>query len=143
MIKQNMTPIVHLALVGFFCTAIVTGCATPTGDKVKTSDGPLSPPAIAVEPAESGVPTNEQWAKLRNCEASGRYDISSRDGKYHGAYQFNQETWNVTARSVGREDLVGIKPSVASSEDQDSLALALFRERGSQPWGPKCGAFLN
>jgi hypothetical protein len=143
MTRQNLSSISYLPLVGFFCAVILTGCVTPTGDKDETSDSASTAPAVAGEPAESGLPTSEQWANLRNCEASGRYDISSRDGKYHGAYQFSQTTWNATARSAGREDLVGVKPSEASREDQDRLAVALFRERGSQPWGPKCGAFLN
>ena len=143
MTRQNISSISHLPLVGFLCAAILTGCVPPMDENVETNDSASTAPVIAVKPAESGLPTSEQWAKLRNCEASGRYDISSANGVYHGAYQFKQESWDATARKVGRDDLVGVKPSVASSEDQDTLAVALFRESGSKPWGPKCGAFLN
>lgn len=152
--------------------AMVTGCVAPEGDNATTSDRPSVTPKVVEQPAsvsvtpsqprqptspppseqttttatgtaEPGLPTNEQWAKLRNCESSGRYDISSTNGKYHGAYQFTQETWNTTATGVGRADLFGVKPSAAKKVDQDSLAVALYRKDGSKPWGRKCGAFLN
>ncbi len=62
----------------------------------------------------------------------------SGNGRYHGAYQFSVATWDSTARSAGRPELVGVVPSQASAADQDSLALHLWTLRGWAPW-PSCG----
>jgi len=91
--------------------------------------------------AAPGQPTAEQWAALRQCEASGNYSIVSGNGLYHGAYQFYQPTWDGLANQVGRTDLVGVAPSAAAPSDQDALALLLWQQRGSQPW-PHCGVHL-
>jgi len=102
-----------------------------------------APPATAAPaPAPSGGPTAAQWAALRECEASGSYTISNPNGLYHGAYQFSQSTWDGVAKGAGRTDLVGVKPSNVSPADQDALALALYQDRGAQPW-PHCGAHLR
>jgi hypothetical protein len=141
--RQKLLTFGQLVIYSGLYAAMVTGCVAPEGDNATTSDRPSATPVVVEQPASPGLPTNEQWAKLRNCESSGRYDISSTNGKYHGAYQFTQETWNTTATSVGRADLFGVKPSAAKKVDQDSLAVALYRKQGSKPWGRKCGAFLN
>jgi hypothetical protein len=65
------------------------------------------------------------WARLRQCESGGRYDIVSANGHY-GAYQFDLSTW----RSVGGGGL----PHQASPAEQDFRALYLYRMRGWQPW---------
>ena len=62
----------------------------------------------------------------------------SRDGLYHGAYQFLQSTWNNIARAAGRADLVGVDPANAAPADQDSLALWLYHHAGAAPWGGRC-----
>ncbi|MCP3848619.1 MAG: hypothetical protein GY694_00065 [Gammaproteobacteria bacterium] len=67
------------------------------------------------------------------CESSGRYHITNASGKYRGAYQFDQATWE----SVGG---VG-DPAAASPAEQDLRASILYSSRGSQPW-PECGRFL-
>jgi len=123
--------------------AVETTEATPAPEPSTTATQPeptptTSPPAAA----EPGMPTEEQWAALRMCEASGNYQISSSNGLYHGAYQFHQPTWDDLAKRHNRADLVGVKPSNASPADQDAMARALYRERGSQPW-PHCGRHLN
>lgn len=71
-------------------------------------------------------PAAGDWARLRQCEASGRYDIVSANGRYYGAYQFNLDTW----RSVGGTGL----PHRAAPSEQDFRALYLYRMRGWQPW---------
>jgi hypothetical protein len=55
-----------------------------------------------------------------------------------GAYQFDQATWDATARHAGRPDLVGVRPDAASSADQDTLAADLYRWQGTAPWGGRC-----
>ena len=44
--------------------------------------------------AEKGrvEPSDEQWRKLRFCESTEQYDISTGNG-YYGAYQFDLITW--------------------------------------------------
>lgn len=71
-------------------------------------------------------PRSGDWARLRQCESGGRYDIVSANGRYHGAYQFDLGTW----RSVGGTGL----PHQASPAEQDFRALYLYRMRGWQPW---------
>ncbi len=92
---------------------------------------PPGPATVTAGPA--GAPTPEQWAALRMCESSGRYHITNASGKYRGAYQFDQATWE----SVGG---VG-DPAAASPAEQDLRASILYSARGSQPW-PECGRFL-
>ena len=142
-----------LAQTGSVGTDDTGNVPEPTGD---TPDSQASTPAKPVEtppsspppttaaptPAPSGGPSPDAWAKLRDCEASGRYDAVNPAGPYYGAYQFNQATWNSVASSSGRNDLVGVVPSEASPADQDAMALALYNDRGAQPW-PTCGRFLR
>lgn len=73
----------------------------------------------------SADPSASDWAKLRMCEASGRYNIDTGTG-YYGAYQFDLPTW----RSVGGAGY----PDDASPAEQDYRALYLYRMRGWSPW---------
>ncbi len=120
-------------------TEAPTTTAAPTTVEVPTTQAaPAEAPATE---APAGEPTPEQWEKLRQCESGGDYTIVSSNGLYHGAYQFHQDTWNGVANSIGRTDLVGVPPEVVAAFDQDTMALALWRQRGSQPW-PVCGKHL-
>lgn len=67
-------------------------------------------------------------------ESGGNYRAVSPSGKYRGAYQADQRTWDGTWRRHGRPDLVGADPADASSADQDQFASHLYAERGTQPW---------
>lgn len=89
----------------------------------------------SAESAETSgaVPSPTEWALLRDCEASGDYGANTGNG-YYGAYQFDLGTW----QSVGGSGL----PSDASPAEQDARALALYQDRGAQPW-PVCGALLH
>lgn len=125
--------------------------APPTTAAPATEQAAADQPAVEeaataeeIAPVEEAAPTSptpEQWAALRHCESSGSYTVISRNGLYHGAYQFYQPTWDGLARQVGRSDLVGLPPSQASPADQDALALLLWQQRGPQPW-PVCGRHL-
>ncbi len=77
-------------------------------------------------------PTPEQWSRLRFCESTWNYEISTGNG-FYGAYQFDYQTWF----TVGGEGLA----SEAPPEEQDARARLLYARRGSQPW-PVCGHFL-
>lgn len=82
-------------------------------------------------------PTPRQWYRLRMCESSDRPTVVSRNGKWHGLYQFDQRTWNGVAKKIDRR-WVGVKPSKAPRSVQDAMAKQLYRERGRAPW-PYCG----
>ena len=69
-------------------------------------------------------------AAIRACESGGDYGAVSSDGRYGGAYQFDQRTW----QSVGGSG----DPAAASPAEQDARAGQLRRQRGSNPW-PNCG----
>lgn len=63
---------------------------------------------------------------IKQRESGGRYNATSKTGKYRGAYQFDQRTW----QSVGGNG----DPAAATPAEQDSRAAALYAKRGSQPW---------
>jgi hypothetical protein len=89
--------------------------------------------ARATAPTLSAAGGADAWARLRNCESSGNYQAVSPSGKYRGAYQFDQRTWE----SVGG---VG-DPADASPEEQDLRARILYSRSGARPW-PVCGRYL-
>lgn len=60
--------------------------------------------------------------KLRQCESGGNYQTNTGNG-FYGAYQFLQSTWNRIAAKV-RPDLVGVRPDLASPQDQDYMIIA-------------------
>jgi Transglycosylase-like domain len=79
--------------------------------------------------------------RAHESDLAGGYRAVSAGGRYRGAYQFLRSTWNNVARRVGRGDLVGVDPALASPADQDALALALYHWQGPAPWGGRCRGF--
>jgi hypothetical protein len=67
--------------------------------------------------------------KIAQCESGGNPRAVSRDGKYRGKYQFDQDTWEAYG---GKGD-----PADAPESVQDRIALKLYRARGTAPW-PNC-----
>jgi len=96
---------------------------------VGTRARPASTPAARV----SGDIDALNWAALAACESGGRVDAVSRNGLYHGLYQFSVGTW----AGVGGSGL----PSQASAEEQTARAKALYARSGAGPW-PHCGPRL-
>ena len=126
--------------------ALAATRTTTTSSPPSTTTSPppsttTSSPTTTVTPVPTGGPTAEQWAALRNCESSGRYDAISPSGRYRGAYQFSQATWDWVA-SFSNPALVGVDPAAASIADQDAQAFALYDRNGAGPW-PHCGAYLS
>lgn len=94
-----------------------------------------APEAPAPRRAEAPAPAPQQsagggLASIRACESGGNYGAVSSSGKYRGAYQFDQGTWE----SVGGSG----DPAAASPAEQDHRASILRQQRGSSPW-PNCG----
>ncbi|MCA9329532.1 transglycosylase family protein, partial [Candidatus Saccharibacteria bacterium] len=83
-------------------------------------------------------PSDASLSRLRECEASGQYNITNKSGKYMGAYQFDQRTWNGAAKGNGLVELINVKPHHASPQAQDAMARVLYEDRGRSPW-PECG----
>lgn len=111
-------------------TAATAAAGAPTAASVEFVDteqlqGPAAP---------AGGPTEEQWARLRQCEATGNYQAVSKSGKYRGAYQFDMQTW-ATMGPAG-------DPAAASPAEQDRRAKLLYASRGWRPW-PHCGKHLR
>jgi len=88
---------------------------------------------IAAQPVKAGGSVARGLRLIKQCESGGNYRAVNPAG-YYGAYQFNQGTWNSTAGSAGRKDLVGVRPDKASPSDQDAMARKLHSLRGWQPW---------
>ena len=81
--------------------------------------------------------THEELVRLRQCESTDNYRAISRSGAYRGAYQFDRTTWDDVAERHFPW-MTGVDPIDAAPWWQDSMARALWSERGSQPW-PICG----
>ncbi len=79
----------------------------------------------------------DELARLRHCESTDNYQAISRSGTYRGAYQFDQPTWDGVAERHFPW-LIGLDPIDVDPWWQDSMARALWSERGKQPW-PVCG----
>ena len=91
-------------------------------------------PEVAETPKQTAVraarcAAGDALACIRACESGGNYNAVSSSGKYRGAYQFDQRTWESQG---GTGD-----PAAASPEEQDMRARSLYAQRGGQPW-PVC-----
>lgn len=101
-------------------------------------DGRVPEGRPAAEPNER----DQQFlACTKDIESDGDYRAVSPSGKYRGAYQFDQPTWDGTAERAGRPDLVGVQPDHASPADQDAMAVTLLHWRGSEPWLGRCDQY--
>jgi hypothetical protein len=109
--------------------ALLTGC---TPEEIALFHHVTSPYADAI--------SNEQLLQLRQCESSDNYAAVGGGGRYRGAYQFTQGTWDRVANAhfpwLANQDPAGVEPWW-----QDAMARALWSESGSSPW-PHCGSKL-
>jgi hypothetical protein len=103
-----------------------------------TTTAPAAPPA----PAPPGLTPSPSEASFLACvrqrESHGDYTAVDPSGTFMGAYQIYQGGWDSVARSIGRADLVGVRPNRAAPADQDTVALAMLRQYGKSPWGGAC-----
>ncbi len=72
--------------------------------------------------------------RIKACESGGDYGAVSRSGKFSGAYQFDQNTFD----GVAPDGWAGVAPHEAPPEVQDQAAANLQAARGNAPW-PVCG----
>ncbi len=88
--------------------------------------------------------SDDPWAGVRRCESHNNYSINTGNG-FYGAYQFTISTWDWVSQKIGRTDLIGVRPDLASPSDQDLLAQALAFEidgGGLGHW-PVCGRYYG
>lgn len=109
----------------------------PVPEPVRATPAPVAPAQFSGSQSAGG---DDFLSCVRNRESGGDYTIHNSGGSgASGAYQFVPGTWNAIAAASGRGDLVGVDPASASPADQDAMALALYGQRGSAPWGGYCG----
>jgi len=77
-------------------------------------------------------------ACVRERESRGDYAAVSPDGRFFGAYQIDQVTWDNTATHAGLLHLYRVQPDYATPADQDTLAMALLEWQGTSPWAGDC-----
>jgi hypothetical protein len=88
---------------------------------------------LAASAMPANAATSDDFAKLRQCESGGNYQINTGNG-FYGAYQFDAGTWH----GLGYAGL----PNEASAAQQDEAAAKLYNSRGWAPW-PSCSAKLG
>jgi hypothetical protein len=76
--------------------------------------------------------------RAHESDSAGGYSAVGGGGRYRGAYQFDQQTWNNNAAASGRLDLVGQDPAAVAPAAQDQVAADTYARRGNQPWGGRC-----
>jgi hypothetical protein len=76
--------------------------------------------------------------RAHESDSAGGYGAVGGGGRYRGAYQFDQQTWNNNAAASGRLDLVGQDPAAVAPAAQDQVAADTYARRGNQPWGGRC-----
>jgi hypothetical protein len=102
------------------------GVAGPaTLAKLRLRVAPEQAPADDGGGSDVQVPAKLQ--RIAQCESGGNPRAVSADGTYRGKYQFDQETWEAMG---GTGD-----PAEAPESVQDRLAVKLYNQRGSAPWG--------
>ena len=102
---------------------------------IETSRSRSVAPRVAPAPAATAAAAaaGDVWAKLRQCESGGRYDIDTGNG-FYGAYQFMLSTW----RGLGYSGY----PHEAPPAVQDEAAQKLQARSGWGQW-PACSRRLG
>jgi hypothetical protein len=125
--------------IGDYLTAVA---AEEAAQAQAAADAAAARRAVAAPSSSGGTGGGAGGAlaciRAHESDTAGGYGAVSPGGTYRGAYQFLQSTWNSTAASAGRPDLLGVDPASASPADQDALASYLYGPAGSQPWGGRC-----
>lgn len=115
------------------------GSTAPASDADTTGDVGAGDPSTTTALAIPGFATPQDYlACVKETESRGDYAAVSPDGRFFGAYQIDQVTWNNTAQHAGLLDVDDIQPNLAAPADQDQLALALLEWQGTSPWAGDC-----
>ena len=133
---RNFARVLTATTIGAIC---LVGTACSPDDVASLAGNPMvsTVQAQLASTRSPGSPSDDSLARLRNCESHGIYTAISRSGRYRGAYQFSQQTWDNTAASV-MPAFVGVDPAVTPDFIQDGMARTLWMQAGSGSW-PVCG----
>ena len=112
--------------------AAANAAAEASADEA-AAEAPSTPARRTVVAPAPRAGADDGWAQLVECESGGNYAAVSANGRYRGAYQFDQDTWE----SLGG----GVAHAAAPPEEQDMRARMLYERSGSRPW-PLCGRHL-
>lgn len=129
-------------LLGAAAIALLGVVAACTPEEIELVQRAQAEQAQAAAAADANDPyrnaiSDDGLAKLRHCESRGNYQAVSKTGKYRGAYQFSQSSWNTIAARY-YPHLRGVDPVAASPSDQDRMTRAYWAQSGRHPW-PVCG----
>lgn len=120
---------------------VFTAAASPTttdttiaATRAATRTVRTTPPRAARVSTARRAPSLSVWQRLAMCESSNNPTAHSKDGLYHGLYQFSLETWHWLALKGDPHD--------ASPAAQLAAAKRLQAMRGWTPW-PKCAKRLG
>jgi len=102
--------------------------ASRSGLRSRVVPAPAARPAPIPVQAAAGGPSDDLFAKLRRCEAGGRYNTNTGNG-YYGAYQMTAGIWH----ALGYSGL----PHEAEPTVQDDAARKLQARSGWGQW-PAC-----
>jgi Transglycosylase-like domain len=91
-------------------------------------------------PAANPLANDEFLECTRGYESiyAGGYAAVGDGGRYRGAYQFDQPTWDGTAEHLHRFDLVGVPADRAAPAVQDLFAYTLYKWQGAGHWNGRC-----
>ncbi len=106
-----------------------------------SAPAPPTTAAPATSTTAASPVAGDSWTRLRQCESSGNYQNVNGSGRYRGAYQFSQTTWDWVA-GIRYPHLIGVDPAAASAGDQDAMAQALYELQGPGAW-PSCGSAFS
>ncbi len=124
-------------------TVVTTKPSVATSTTGRPSTTTTRPPTTSTEPPTTGKakarPVSGSFLQcVRLRESRGNYQAVNPSSGTGGAYQFHQATWDQTAKSMGRTDLVGTRPERAAPSTQDLVASTLYQQSGTAPWGGGC-----
>jgi len=127
-----------------------TAAAAAAAEERRRAAAAAKPPTKPAAPAPTTGTNNNSLADpgtdaTRRCimrkESGGNYSIVSKNGTYHGAYQFSRATGDATAKRMGRPDLVGTPVSQWTPAEQDQAFWTLWNHgagRGNWPTAHGC-----
>ena len=121
--------------------AAIAEATTTTSTSTTVAARPSRKRAVPARPnlqqEQGGNGAGDLLDAIARCESGGRAHAVSRTGRYRGAWQFDQRTWDANAP----DELRGVDPASLPYETQKEVARTLLNRRGTQPW-PTCAALL-
>jgi hypothetical protein len=101
---------------------VITTTSTTTTITTTTTTTTLppttTPPPPTTERPSRNSHRHHNLAAIRACESTNNYQAVSPSGKYRGAYQFDQPTWDRFAD----DEYKGVDPAAAPPHVQDETA---------------------